>query len=58
MDYETITNELIRSLMKSHDLKAEYQEFLDSIAKYSDFTEVSMRKFNKYLESLKLGGNK
>lgn len=50
MDYEEITEKLIRDTLKEFDLEKGYQEFLDSLIEFNDFRDVSHKKFQQYVD--------
>lgn len=49
MDYEEITANLILNVMKEFKLETAYEEFLDSIVDYKDFSKVNFNDFKEYL---------
>jgi len=49
MDYEEITDTLIRKTMGEFKLERIYQEFLDSLVKFDDFKNISNKTFQEYL---------
>ncbi len=51
MDYEKITNEFLENTMKKFGLYDVYQEFLDSLVKFDDFSDIPFEDFQKYLEN-------
>ena len=54
MDYEKLTDDLIRKVVKKFGLSDTNQEFLDSIVTFDDFKEVSHQEFRKYLDNEEL----
>lgn len=51
MDYEEITDKLIRDVLIDFKLEVFYQEFLDSLIKFDDFKNLSNKKFQEYLDN-------
>ncbi len=51
MDYEEITDALIRKTMGEFKLERIYQEFLDSLVKFDDFKNISNEQFKEYLDN-------
>ena len=51
MDYEEITDHLIREVMKIFKMESIYQEFLDSLVKFDDFKNLSNKSFQEYLDN-------
>jgi len=51
MDYEEITDDLIRKVMKEFKMESVYQEFLDSLVKFDDFKKISNKEFQAYLDN-------
>ncbi len=50
MDYEKITDSLIQKIMREFKLENVYQEFLDSLVEFDDFSNVKNNKFQDYLD--------
>lgn len=50
MDYEEITDILIRKTMSEFKLEKIYQEFLDSLVKFDDFKSTLNEDFQAYLD--------
>ena len=51
MDYEKITDRLIRETMKEFNMNKIYQEFLDSLIKFDDFKRFTFETFREYLDN-------
>lgn len=54
MDYEEITDKLIRDVLIDFKLDEIYQEFLDSLVKFNDFKNLSYRDFQEYLDNMEI----
>ena len=52
MDYEEITDTLIRKVLINFKLEGAYQEFLDSLVKFNDFKNMSNKRFQEYLDKI------
>ena len=52
MDYEEITDNLIRKVLINFKLEGAYQEFLDSLVKFNDFKNMSNKRFQEYLDKI------
>lgn len=52
MDYEEITDNLIRKVLINFKLENIYQEFLDSLVKFNDFKNMSNKRFQEYLDKI------
>ncbi|MBD3211874.1 MAG: hypothetical protein GF311_04625 [Candidatus Lokiarchaeota archaeon] len=52
MDYEEITDSLIRNTLEKFELKKAYQEFLDSLIEFHDFKEVPYEEFQRYIHQI------
>ena len=50
MDYEKITDSLIQNIMGEFKLESVYQEFLDSLIEFNDFSNVTNKKFQEYID--------
>lgn len=51
MDYEEITESLIRKTLNKFGMEKEYQEFLDSLITFNDFKDPDFKKFQEYLNN-------
>ena len=51
MDYEEITDALIRKTMGEFNIEAIYQEFLDSLVRFDEFKNTSNKEFQEYLDN-------
>ncbi|MGQ4876205.1 MAG: hypothetical protein ACP6IY_19225 [Promethearchaeia archaeon] len=54
MDYNEITERLLRRVLEEFNLIEIYQEFLDSLVEFNDFKNINKEEFQKYLNSLKI----
>ncbi len=54
MDYEKITDKLIRDVLIDFKLDKVYQEFLDSLIKFGDFKNLANKDFQKYLDNIEI----
>lgn len=54
MDYEEITDKLIRDVLIDFKLDEIYQEFLDSLIKFNDFKDLSNKNFQEYLNNMNI----
>lgn len=52
MDYEEVTDKLIRDVLVDFKLDETYQEFLDSLVKFNDFKNLSNKDFQEYLDTI------
>ncbi|MHA1887260.1 MAG: hypothetical protein ACTSX0_04490 [Promethearchaeota archaeon] len=52
MDYEEITDEFIQKAMQIFELNSIFQEFIDSIIEFNNFSRVSYDDFLEYLNKL------
>ncbi|GAG95795.1 unnamed protein product [marine sediment metagenome] len=51
MNYEEITDILLREVMKEFKMERTYQEFLDSLVKFDDFKNLSNKAFQEYIDN-------
>jgi len=52
LDYEEITDEFIQKAMQIFELNSIFQEFIDSIIEFNNFSRVSYDDFLEYLNKL------
>lgn len=52
MNYEKITESLIRNTLEKFELEKIYQEFFDSLIKFHDFKDVPYKKFHEYINQM------
>ena len=51
MDYEEITDKLIREVMLGFKLENIYQEFLDSIVTFNEFKNAPNKEIQDYIDN-------
>ncbi|MGQ4876267.1 MAG: hypothetical protein ACP6IY_19570 [Promethearchaeia archaeon] len=54
MDYDSLTDRLLRKVLEEFNLIDIYQEFLDSIIVFNDFIDLDKENFRKYLDKIKI----